>query len=59
MRFTKFIKDNIVELVFVLLIILFFYLYFVVYMTPSRIAWYTEMQHQINILIYEITHIGR
>jgi len=59
MKFTKFVKDYKVEIVFSLLIGLFFYMYFVTYMTPSRVAWYTEMEKQVHILIYEITNIGK
>ncbi len=59
MRFMRFIKLYALEIAFLTLIAFFFYLYFVVYLTPSRTAWYTEMQNQITILIDEITTIGR
>ena len=59
MKFIKFIKMNIVEIAFILLIAGFWYLYFFTYMTPSRVAWYNEMEKQTSILIYEIMNIGR
>lgn len=58
MKFTKFIKDYHVEIGFVLLVAVFFYMYFVVYMTPSKVAWYNEMNRQIDRYIYEIRTLG-
>lgn len=59
MRFFKYIKKYRVELITLSLIAIFGYLYFVIYMTPSRLAWYNEMYRQIKILIFEIINIGR
>lgn len=58
MKFLNFVKNNKVEIVFLLLVTFFFYLYFVVYMTPSKHAWYVEMNNQIDALIFELNHIG-
>lgn len=59
MRFIKQIKPNIVDVTFILLVLLFFYIYFVVYMTYSRAVWYDEMIKQIVILYHELISIGR
>lgn len=58
MKYSKLIKDNASGLIFVTLIAICFYIYFIVYMTPSRKAWYKEMVHQMNVFYTEITHIG-
>lgn len=59
MRFFNFIKKYKVETIFILLIMFFGYLYFVVYMTKSRVLWYNDMVNQINYIVYELTHIRR
>lgn len=46
MRYSKLIKAHIPDAVFVALIAACFFIYFVVYMTPSRIAWYHAMRDQ-------------
>ena len=58
MKFSRFVKSNAAEIVFLVLIAVFFYLYFVVYMTPSKSVWYVQMYDQINAFYFEITHIG-
>lgn len=59
MKFTKSNNPTGADIALIALIVFFFFLYFVVYLTPSRTAWYTEMQNQLIILFDEITHIGR
>lgn len=51
MKSLQFIKKYFGEIAFLALIVTCFWLYFVVYMTPSRIAWYNEMVHQITVLL--------
>lgn len=43
---------------FFALIAIFFVLYFVVYMTPSRQNWYIEMRNRLTDYYQELTHIG-
>lgn len=46
MRYSKLIKTHTPDAVFVALIAVCLFIYFVIYMTPSRIAWYHAMQDQ-------------
>lgn len=55
MRYIKRIKARLPEIIFVALIIVFCYLYFVIYMTPSRVAWYREMRKQMLIFLKGVT----
>lgn len=59
MRFMKFARRNLPELLFIVLIVVALFVYFVVYMTPSRKAWYGEMRRQIVIFYQELITIGR
>ena len=59
MRYLKSIRSSLVDILFLVLIAVFLFLYFVIYMTPSRIAWYREMRDQIVIFYQELTSIGR
>jgi hypothetical protein len=59
MKYLKLIKYNLPAIVFLLLIGLFFYIYFIIYMTPSRVSWYVEMANQIKIFYQELTSIGK
>lgn len=58
MKSTRPTKNAVVDIAFVILIVVFFYFYFVVYMTPSRSAWYREMRNQMKIFIQEVKRIG-
>lgn len=44
---------------FIVLIGIFSFIYFAVYTTPSRIAWYREMKNQFIVYYDELTNIGR
>lgn len=57
MRFTKFVKDHGAEMFFFGLIIFFAFVYFSIYKTMSREAWYTEMRKQIDISINVIKEL--
>jgi len=59
MKSTKFLKNNALELSFLALIITCFFIYFVVYLTPSRIAWYREMRNQIIVFYHLVTRTGQ
>lgn len=59
MKYSKLIKENITGIVFLVLIGVFSFIYFIVYMTPSRIAWYREMKNQFIVYYDELTNIGR
>lgn len=59
MKFSKLIKTHPTEVVFLSLITLFFILYFIAYLTPSRIAWYIESREQIVVLLKTIIPIWR
>lgn len=59
MKFSRLIKNNVLEILFVALIVLCFYVYFVIYMTPSRVAWYREMRNQITIALRLVLDLGR
>ena len=54
MTFTKFAKEHGAEVVFGLLIAAGLYLYFVVYMTPSRLYWYRYMKEEIQISVHTV-----
>ncbi len=51
-------SKKLTELSFFVLVFTFLWLYFVVYMTPSRITWYREMKNQLMILFRGITGLG-
>ncbi len=59
MRFSRFIKNNLIELVFTGMVVICFVVYFVIYMTPNRVAWYKEMRNQLIIYFEELTNIGQ
>ena len=59
MKFTKSIRKNAADIIFLGMIMLGIYIYFVVYLTPSRAAWYLEMNNQMTIFFQELTSIGR
>jgi len=52
MRYFERTKKYTPEAMFVALIALCFFTYFVVYMTPGRVAWYHEMRNQ-TVIFYE------
>jgi hypothetical protein len=58
MKYLKRNNKKLTEASFFVLIFTFLWLYFVVYMTPSRIAWYREMKNQLMILFRGITGVG-
>lgn len=41
------------------LVTVFFYMYFITYMTPSKTAWYKDMMSQVDRYFFEVTTIGR
>jgi len=51
-------KDKVVEILLLALIAACFYVYFVVYLTNSREAWYHEMFKQLKIVVNALTGIG-
>lgn len=54
MRFFKYIIKHKVDILFVLLILIFWYIYSIHYMTTSRVNWYVEMNNQVVLLLNEI-----
>lgn len=58
MKYSKFIKENLIELAFLVLITAFAYLYFETYMTKSKRDWYKETKAQMVILLKEIRSEG-
>ena len=59
MKYFKRIRRYLPEVSFTALIVLCFFIYFVVYMTPSRVAWYSYMRNQMVIFYEKLTTIGR
>ena len=59
MKYFKRIRWYLPEVFFIALIVLCFFIYFVVYMTPSRVAWYREMRNQTVVFYEKLTTIGR
>ncbi len=59
MKYSKYLKNNALEIIFIMLIVVCFYIYYVIYMTPSRVAWYMEMRNQIIVFYQELTSIGK
>jgi hypothetical protein len=59
MKFSKYAKSHLLDWVFVGLVTLAFIIYFIVYITPSRTAWYNEMTKQVTIFFDELFTIGR
>ena len=59
MKYFKRIRWYLPEVFFIALIVLCFFIYFVVYMTPSRVAWYRYMRNQTVIFYEKLTTIGR
>jgi len=53
MRFTKYISRNYLSILLTALIATFAFLYFVVYRTESRVAWYNEMYLQSENMFAE------
>lgn len=59
MKFSKQIKKALPEIVFISLILIFFYIYYVVYLTESRYNWYNEMVKQSTIFWQYFLNIWR
>ncbi len=59
MKSSKSTKSKLPDVVFILLIAFFAFIYFSIYMTPSRTAWYREMRNQLIVYYEELTSIGR
>ncbi len=59
MKYLKSTKKYFPEILFLSLVTLCFLIYFVVYMTPSRVAWYREMRNQIIVFYQELKKVGR
>ncbi len=53
MKFMKYIKDHIITILFIVLVLTFGFLYYIVYRTQSRVAWYNEMHTQSENMITE------
>lgn len=53
MKFTEYIKTHAMQWAYVFLVLVFLFLYFIVYRTESRIAWYNEMHIQSENMIKE------
>ena len=59
MKFIEQIKKNKHSIIFFILVFTMFNLYFFFYLTDSKIVWYKEMVHQLEILLFELLNIGR
>jgi len=59
MRYSKRIRRYLPEAAFLTLIAVCFFIYFVVSMTPSRLAWYREMRNQLVIFYQKVTSVQR
>ena len=59
MKFINYIKRHWIEVVFLLLLLAFLYMYFVTYLTPSRLAWYDVMEVEIKKFLYWLVSKGR
>lgn len=53
MQFTKYIKAHTLQILFVCLVALFMFIYFIIYRTSSRVAWYNETHNQSENMIQE------
>jgi hypothetical protein len=56
MKSLKFAKQHTSEIVFLILIAVFFCVYFIHYRTPNRDYWYGEMIRQIVNMLDKITN---
>ena len=54
MRFLKSIKSYWPDYAFLSLIVVFGLLYFTVYMTPSKAAWYQAMYQEMRVALHGI-----
>jgi len=59
MKYFKLTKKHLPDTLLLALIALCFFLYFVIYMTPSRVAWYREMRNQMVIFYQKLTTVRR
>ena len=59
MKYSRLTKKYLPDAVFVALIALCFFIYFVIYMTPSRVAWYSGLRNQMVVFYDKLTTIGR
>jgi hypothetical protein len=59
MKYSKLIRGRTPDIIFVALIATCFFVYFVIYMTPSRIAWYGEMRNQMVIMYHILMDMRR
>ena len=59
MKYLKNIKSYSIDIIFIALIGMFFFIYMFVYMTESRRQMYQYNINQIKIIIHELTKIGR
>jgi hypothetical protein len=59
MKYSKLIKGRFTDLLFIALIAACFFIYFVIYMTPSRVAWYREMRNQMVNFYEQVTGRGQ
>lgn len=57
MRFLKSIKKYWPDSVFLALVILFAVLYFVVYMTPGKAAWYRSMYKEARVVLHGLVNL--
>lgn len=53
MKFMKLVKGNSLNLIIILAILAFGFLYYIVYRTEDRVAWYNEMNAQSESMIKE------
>lgn len=58
MKYSKLIRGRVPDITFVALIAICFFIYFVIYMTPSRVAWYREMRNQMVIMYHILIKHG-
>jgi len=58
MKSSKLTKSKVPDILFISIIVVFAFIYFIIYMTPSRTAWYREMRNQLIIYYNELTSIG-
>lgn len=59
MKFINYIKSHWIELAFLLLVFVFLYMYFVTYLTPSRLAWYDVMEIELKKAYLWLVSKGR
>ena len=49
MKYSKLIKTHIPDILLIMFIVLCFCVYSVIYMTPSRVAWYRYMRNDLIV----------